>query len=83
MVEKATIERKTETIPCEQKYESEIGVKIDPAFCLGPTFKKTNSDILLTFCVLSSEVLVFIYRTLYLDLLALIRSPLIKSKAHL
>ena len=34
-------------VPCEraQKTVSETGVKSDPAFCLGPTIKKTNSAL--------------------------------------
>ena len=33
-------------VPCERAYKtvSETGVKSDPAFCLGPPIKKTNSD---------------------------------------
>ena len=33
-------------VPCERtkKTVSETGVKSDPAFCLGPSIEKTNSD---------------------------------------
>ena len=38
-------ERAKPRVPCERasKTVSETGVKSDPAFCLGPTIKKTNS----------------------------------------
>ena len=45
MVEKTTMESKTED-KCEraQTTVTETSVKSDPAFCLGPTIKKTNSE---------------------------------------
>ena len=35
----------------EDKKLSETGVKSDPAFCLGPTIKKTNSGIEIVYSV--------------------------------
>ena len=44
MVERATMEIKTKgTTRKGLKSVSETGVTSDPAFCLGPTIKKTNS----------------------------------------
>ena len=43
MVKKAR--RAKPRVPCERaKTVIKAGVKSDPAFCLGPTIEKTNSD---------------------------------------